>query len=198
MVGIIDYGVGNLLSVCNALEFLGIPHKITADPDELGTFDRLILPGVGAFPYAMNELDRRGLTPAIKDAAPKVPFLGICLGMQLLFEVGYEFEMREGLGLIPGKIDRIPDSGLRIPHIGWNGLDFKADSPLLDGLTDGDYCYFVHSYMAFADSKYVSASVDYGVAVPALVQNGNIFGTQFHPEKSSRVGLKMLGNFGGL
>jgi glutamine amidotransferase len=144
------------------------------------------------------QLDKRGLTAPIREAAKKIPFLGICLGMQLLFEEGYEFEEREGLGLIPGRIDRIPDTGLRIPHIGWNSLEFKAASPLLAGLNGGDSCYFVHSFMAFTDEQYVAASVDYGVKIPALVQNGSVYGTQFHPEKSSRVGLKMLENFGRL
>ena len=196
MIGIIDYGAGNLKSVCNALEHLGFGFKVFASPEGLEDCGKLILPGVGAFPSAMEALDKRGFVGPIRAIAGSRPFLGICLGMQLLFEEGFEFSRCEGLGLIPGRVERIKDTGLRIPHVGWNGLDIKQKSPLLEGLEDGDCCYFVHSYMAATEAEYIAASCGYGVEVPALVQRGNIFGAQFHPEKSSLVGIKILENFG--
>ena len=195
MTGVVDYGAGNLKSVCNALTYLGAAFEIVADSGRLAACDRVILPGVGAFPSAMEKLERTGFVEPLRRAAEDKPLLGICLGMQLLFEKGFEFRETGGLGLLPGYVDRIPDTGLPIPHVGWNGLEPGIGSPLLAGVAPGAACYFVHSYMAFTAADYVAASADYGLSVPALVQRGHIFGAQFHPEKSSRVGLRILSNF---
>ena len=197
LTGIIDYGAGNLRSVKNALDYLGLQSVISSDRETLAACDRLILPGVGAFKAAMQKLERAGLILFVREEAEKKPFLGICLGMQLLFEEGYEFGFSKGLGLLPGKVDRIDAGGLKIPHMGWNGLRIKRpDSPLLKGICEDDYVYFVHSYCAKCAPEVVSADCFYGEAVPALVERGHIFGAQFHPEKSSAVGLRILKNFG--
>lgn len=199
MIAIIDYGAGNLFSVQNALTYIGEKHVITNDMDEIKKADSYILPGVGAFPFAMEMLAKTNLIGEIKEQVKTKPILGICLGMQMLFEESYEFRRAEGLGLIPGKVDAIPDTGLKIPHMGWNALNIHDKSnPLLQGLSDGDCVYFVHSYMAFTPEENITASVDYGVAVPALATKGNIYGAQFHPEKSGETGLTILRNFGGL
>lgn len=199
MIAIIDYNVGNLFSVKNALDYIGEESVITSDASDLEKADALILPGVGAFPKAMKELERTGLSQIIKDQAKRKPLLGICLGMQMLFDKSYEFEEYSGLSLIPGEIKMIPSNGLKIPHMGWNALKFKNPSPLLDGVPDGSYFYFVHSYMAFTDEKYVSAYAEYGTDVTALVWDGKyVFGSQCHPEKSGEVGLTVLKNFGWL
>lgn len=199
MIAIIDYNVGNLFSVKNALDYIGEESVITSDASDLEKADALILPGVGAFPKAMKELERTGLSQIIKDQAKRKPLLGICLGMQMLFDKSYEFEEYSGLSLIPGEIKMIPSNGLKIPHMGWNALKFKNPSPLLDGVPDGSYFYFVHSYMAFTDEKYVSAYAEYGTDVTALVWDGKyVFGSQCHPEKSGEVGLTVLKNFGRL
>lgn len=199
MIAIIDYGAGNLFSVQNALTYIGEKHVITNDMDEIKKADSYILPGVGAFPFAMEMLAKTNLIDEIKEQVKTKPILGICLGMQMLFEESYEFRRAEGLGLIPGKVDAIPDTGLKIPHMGWNALNIHDKSnPLLQGLSDDDCVYFVHSYMAFTPEENITASVDYGVAVPALATKGNIYGAQFHPEKSGETGLTILRNFGGL
>ena len=198
MIAIIDYGMGNLFSVKNALEYLGEKPLITRDAAELEKADAMILPGVGAFPDAMRELDESGLTGEVKRQAAKKPLLGICLGMQMLFETGNEFEKCSGLGLIPGYVDKIPAKGLKIPHMGWNSLEFSGTCPLVEGVPQGAYVYFVHSYMAFAEPQYVCAAVDYGCKVTALVSNGSVFGAQFHPEKSGETGLMILRNFARL
>lgn len=199
MIAIIDYNVGNLFSVKNALDYIGEESVITSDASDLEKADALILPGVGAFPKAMKELERTGLSQIIKYQAKRKPLLGICLGMQMLFDKSYEFEEYSGLSLIPGEIKMIPSNGLKIPHMGWNALKFKNPSPLLDGVPDGSYFYFVHSYMAFTDEKYVSAYAEYGTDVTALVWDGKyVFGSQCHPEKSGEVGLTVLKNFGWL
>lgn len=198
MIAIIDYGAGNLFSVKNALDFLGEESVITADPAVLKVADGLILPGVGAFPDAMRMLRASGLADVIKEEAKAgKPLLGICLGMQVLFEKGMEFEETEGLALIPGTVDRIK-TDKKIPHMGYNELIFGEPSPLLCGIEEGDCVYFVHSFMANTEKKYIAASCDYGTSVTALVQNNNIYGAQFHPEKSGTVGLTILKNFGGL
>lgn len=198
MIAIIDYGAGNLFSVKNALDYIGEESVITSDPTVLSAADGLILPGVGAFPDAMRMLNESGLSDAIRaEAAVGKPLLGICLGMQVLFEKGTEFEETEGLGLIPGTVDRIQTS-LKIPHMGYNELIFGVPCPLLKGVKEGDCVYFVHSYMANTTPEYIAASCDYGAKVTALAQNKNVFGTQFHPEKSGAVGLTILKNFGGL
>ena len=198
MIAIIDYGAGNLFSVKNALDFLGEENVITSDPDILRAADGLILPGVGAFPDAMRMLRSSGLAEVIKEEAKAgKPLLGICLGMQVLFEKGTEFEETEGLSLIPGTVDRIRTEK-KIPHMGYNELIFGVPSPLLHGIEEGDCVYFVHSFMANTAPEYIAASCDYGTEITALVQKDNIYGAQFHPEKSGTVGLTILKNFGGL
>lgn len=199
MIAVIDYGAGNLFSVQNALNYIGEPHCITNDRAELLRADSYILPGVGAYPFAMQMLRKTGLVDTLRQEVREKPLLGICLGMQMLFETGYEFEETEGLGLIPGTVEHIPDTGLKIPHMGWNALRIQnPENPLLRGVSDGDCVYFVHSYLAMTDPQYLAADVQYGVSVPALTANGHIYGAQFHPEKSGEVGLQMLKNFGGL
>ena len=197
MIVIIDYGAGNLFSVQNALNYLGFENKISCDEKEIRSADALILPGVGAFPDAMEMLRSTGLVDVIREEAARKPFLGICLGMQMLFDESYEFRREEGLGLIPGKVDliRCPH---KIPHMGWNHLCMNRKSPLLKGVPEGSSVYFVHSYMAYTDRENVPAYCDYGTEIPALVERGHIFGAQFHPEKSGAAGLKILENFGGL
>lgn len=193
MTAIIDYGAGNLFSVKNALDFLGIENKITNKAEDLRSADRLILPGVGAFPDAMKMLNESGLVGVIKEEAQKKPLLGICLGMQMLFEKGYEFEETEGLGLIKGSVKLMTPDNLAVPHIGWNELELNNPCKLLE--KGGEYVYFVHSYAAECPSGNVSAYCDYGMKVPALVFSGNVFGAQFHPEKSGEAGLAMLKRF---
>lgn len=197
MIAVIDYGAGNLFSVRNALEYLGLAATVTRDPEELRRADGLILPGVGAFPDAMDMLEATGLIPAIREEAEKKPLLGICLGMQMLFEKGCEFREREGLGLIPGRVRKLEArEGYKIPHMGWNSLQFLKDSPLTQGVPQGSYVYFVHSYMAETEPEYLCAVSSYSEAVTALVRRGNVYGAQFHPEKSGDAGLRMLRNFG--
>ena len=196
MITIIDYGAGNLFSVQNALNFLGVENNISSKVEDIISADKLILPGVGAFPDAMKMLDEAGLTEVIKEQAKKKPLMGICLGMQMLFDKSYEFGETEGLGLIPGTVELMPPANdLVIPHIGWNSLEKNEPCKLLESVNDGDYVYFVHSYAAVTDSKNVAAYCDYGMKVPALVMSGNVYGCQFHPEKSGRPGLKILSNF---
>jgi len=198
MIGIIDYGAGNLFSMKNALDFLGLKNIITASAEEIRDVDQLILPGVGAFPDAMRMLERSGLTETIVEEAGKKPMLGICLGMQMLFEYSCEFEMVKGLGLIPGEVSRIIAPGLKIPHMGWSDVKVENECQLSAGIEKGDRFYFVHSYKVVTEKQYVSLYADYGEYIPGLVFKDNIFGTQFHPEKSGEIGLKLLQNFGGL
>lgn len=199
MIAVIDCNVGNLFSVKNALDFIGEENTVTSDAAVLEKADALILPGVGAFPNAMREMDKLRLVEVIKEQAKRKPLLGICLGMQMLFDKSYEFEECDGLSLIPGEIKTIPAAGLKIPHMGWNALKFKNASPLFDGIPEGSYFYFVHSYMAFTDSRNISAYTEYGTEVTALVWDGKyVFGSQCHPEKSGETGLLMLRNFGRL
>lgn len=198
MIAIIDYDAGNLFSVRNALNYLGIENEITREPEKLEQADALILPGVGAFPDAMRLLREKGLVEQIRVLAQKKPFLGICLGMQLLFEKGHEFGVCEGLGLIDGEVVKMEAPGLKIPHMGWNALRMQNPCALLEGVEEGSYVYFVHSYMASTRDENIAAYTEYGAKVPAMVAKGHIFGAQFHPEKSSRVGLRILENFGRL
>lgn len=198
MIGIIDYGAGNLFSLKNALDFLQLKNVITSSAEEIKAADRLILPGVGAFPDAMRMLDRSGLTSTIVEEAGKKPLLGICLGMQILFDWGNEFERVRGLGLIPGEVDRIAAPGLKIPHMGWNGVKIENDCSLSEGIRENDMFYYVHSYRAVTKNQYVSLSSEYGESIPGLVFRDQVYGTQFHPEKSGEIGLKILQNFGGL
>ncbi|MBC8569666.1 imidazole glycerol phosphate synthase subunit HisH [Zongyangia hominis] len=195
MIAIIDYGAGNLFSVKNALDYLGVQSEITDDPRLIAKASGVILPGVGAFPDAMGMLSGRGLKDAVHQAAREKPFLGICLGMQMLFDEGREFETVPGLGLIDGYVDKLDARGLKIPHMGWNELKFHNPCVLLEGVDEGEYVYFVHSYMAYTAEKNIAATCDYGQKVTALVQRGQVFGAQFHPEKSGETGLIMLRNF---
>ncbi len=199
MIAIVDYGAGNIFSVKNALDYLKLDYKLTNDKKEIESADAIILPGVGAFPSAMKKLSETGLIDTLKEQAEKKPFLGICLGMQMLFEKSYEFEECDGLGFIKGKVDIIDAPGMIIPHMGWNKLEKLNDCPLLDGLSDDEYVYFVHSYMAYCDDSSISAYCTYHDRIPALVYNGKyVYGAQFHPEKSGMTGLTILKNFGGL
>ena len=196
MIAVIDYGAGNIFSVKNALDFLGYENRLTKSAEDIKNADGIILPGVGAFPWAMKMLNESGLVDTIKEEAKKKPFLGICLGMQLLFDKGFEFEECDGLGLIPGHVDRIEEPDLVIPHMGWNKLEKNHDCPLLKGLSDNEYVYFVHSYKAFCEDENLYAYCEYGSKVSALVSDGKtVFGAQFHPEKSGETGLKILKNF---
>ncbi len=199
MIAVIDYGAGNIFSVKHALDHLGFENKLTSDPTEIKAADAVILPGVGAFPAAMEMLEKSGLVPIIKEQAAVKTVLGICLGMQLLFDKSYEFEETAGLGLIHGSVEKIERDTLSVPHMGWNELVVQNDCPLMNGLPENPYVYFVHSYAAVCDDKDISAYCDYGGKVTALVYDGGyVYGAQFHPEKSGAVGLKMLENFAKL
>ena len=196
MIAVIDYGAGNLFSVCNALTYLHIPHEVTRDAAVLDRADAVILPGVGAFPAAMQSLSETGLIAAIKENAQKKPLLGICLGMQMLFDRSDEMGGCEGLSLIPGEVRRIPSQRVIIPHMGWNELNITQESPLLCGIESPVYTYFVHSYQAFCADEHIIAYCDYDGKIPALVTDGRfVFGAQYHPEKSGEKGLQMLRNF---
>lgn len=199
MIGIIDYGAGNLFSVSNALDFLGVENKIISKTEEISYADKLILPGVGAFSDAMGKLNQSGLTQTICEEAKKKPFLGICLGMQILFDKSFEFGETAGLDLISGTVELMtPENNLVIPQMGWNSLQINNYCPLLEGVNDNDYVYFVHSFAARCDNADVMAYTDYGGKVTALVAKDNVFGAQFHPEKSGKIGLKILKNFAEL
>lgn len=197
-IAIVDYGAGNLMSVHNTLDYLGYENKIAASADVIENAAGVILPGVGAFPDAMAALTDSGLTEAVLKAAKEKPFLGICLGMQMLFEESDEVRPCRGLGLLPGRIERI-ETSLKLPQIGWNALDILRPNVMTEGLENDSYVYFVHSFMAHpADENDLAAVTDYGTRVPAMVARGNLFGCQFHPEKSGEVGLSMLQNFAKL
>lgn len=197
-IAIVDYGVGNLKSVTNAMDYLGLKTCITSGRKELELADAVILPGVGAFPDAADKLRSTGLDRVLLAQAEQKPILGICLGMQLLLDRGEEVRECAGLGLVSGCVRKI-ETSLKLPHIGWNSLSFPNPSPLFAGVEEGSYVYFVHSFCAVADDpKTVIAQTDYGVPVTAAVQRGNVYGCQFHPEKSGEVGLQILRNFGGL
>lgn len=203
MIAIIDYGAGNLFSLRCSLNYLGFDAQITGSGEELRRAERLILPGVGAFGDAMDKLAATGLIPVIREqAAAGKPLLGICLGMQMLFDESLEFGRHAGLGLLRGSVQpmerdlRAAGFDYKVPQIGWNSLIFKKpDCPLLGYAREGDFVYYVHSYYATGCEDSLAAGSDYGVFVPGVVQSGNVFGTQFHPEKSGRVGLDMLRAF---
>ena len=198
MIAIIDYDAGNIKSVEKALLHLGQKVKITDQAHEILLADKVVLPGVGAFGDAMGNLDRRGLVPIIREVVEKgSPFLGICLGLQLLFERSDETPGVEGLGILPGEILRIPaEEGLKIPHMGWNSLHLEHGGRLFENVSEQSYVYFVHSYyLKAAEEEIVKASTEYGVHIHASVEKGNVFACQFHPEKSSEVGLQILKNF---
>ena len=202
MIAIIDYGVGNLFSLSSSLKSIGADIVVTGDSQIIKQADKLILPGVGAFRDARAKLAENGLDKlVISEAKEGKPLLGICLGMQMLFDKSFEYGEYEGLGLIPGNIrpisDRIP-STLKIPHIGWNALIFPKDkpiSPIFKYLSEGDHMYFVHSFFATDCDEYVTSSTEYGALLTASAQNGNVYGCQFHPEKSGDKGLSILKAF---
>ena len=199
-IGIIDYGMGNLHSVENALKYIGASCFISDDKSELARADALLLPGVGAFPDAIDRLNGLDFPDFIKAETEKKPLLGICLGMQLLFEKSYEFKECEGLGFIKGEVIKLiagqTDKTYKIPHIGYNGIKTVNASPLLKGIDDGACFYFVHSYMGVcSDRKQLAYTTEYGEEVTAVVASGNVYGTQFHPEKSGENGLHLLKNF---
>lgn len=198
MVVIIDYGMGNLMSVYNALQKIECECKISSDVEEIRKADALILPGVGAFPDCMDNLNKAGVVDVIKEEAAKGKLLiGICLGMQVLFERGYEGEEKEGLGLLQGEIRLMEDPKVRIPHIGWNNLEKNKEDELLKGLKDNSFVYYVHSYRAtgYRDEDLVGYSTYGDLKIPGLFRKGNIIGAQFHPEKSGEFGLSILRNF---
>jgi imidazole glycerol-phosphate synthase subunit HisH len=197
MIALIDYGISNLRSVQKAFEHLDTVVALVDTPDRLAQADRLILPGVGAFPAGMKGLQERGLIEPIKQAARDgKPLIGICLGMQLLFESSDEMGETEGLGLLPGKVTRMVGSGLKVPHMGWNQLEVVRDHSLVSDLVSGSYAYFVHSYAIYPeDQSIVLATTDYGGPFASIVGRDTICGLQFHPEKSQAVGLKLLRNF---
>ena len=195
MIAIIDYGAGNIFSVKNALDHLGLENALVSDEKSVRDADAVILPGVGAFPAAMNKLNESGLVDVIKEEASKKPFLGICLGMQVIFSKGYEFGETDGLGLIEGSVIKMDEPDLIIPHMGWNQIEKLNDCALLNGIGDDEYVYFVHSYKADCSEKNIAAFSTYGGRVPALVYDGKyVYGAQFHPEKSGDTGLKLLSN----
>lgn len=198
MIGIIDYGVGNLRSVQKACEYMGMNAVITADPEVIGRSSHIILPGVGAFSEAMNQLREKDLIKVIEHAIQSgKPFLGICLGMQLLFEISYENGINNGLGILPGEVVHLSDR-VKVPHMGWNSLRI-TDHPLFHGVMQGAYVYFVHSYYVKTHQKdIIIASTHYDIEFTVAVAKQNIFGMQFHPEKSGNTGLQILKNFGGL
>ena len=200
MIAIIDYGVGNLFSLKSSFAAIGAEAVVTGEADTILSADRVILPGVGAFGDAAAKLRETGLDRVVCEAASRgTPLMGICLGMQLLFERGFEYGVHEGLSLIPGEVRPIADvipAGLKIPHIGWNALQFTENkSPLFRFIREGDCVYFVHSFYAADCDESVIATAEYGAPLTAAVQKGNVFGCQFHPEKSGRVGLNILRAF---
>ena len=201
-IAIVDYGVGNLFSLCSSLDFIGAEATVTSDAEVIRSAERIILPGVGAFADAREKLRRSGLDRVIiEEAAKGKPIMGICLGMQMLFDRSFEYGEHEGLGLIKGDVvpmeGYIP-AGLKIPHIGWNALRFRKDHPLFEYINEGDCVYFVHSYFASGCDDSVIADAEYGERITAAVASDNVMGCQFHPEKSGEVGLKILKAFAKL
>ncbi|QNO19171.1 imidazole glycerol phosphate synthase subunit HisH [Caproicibacterium amylolyticum] len=201
MIAVIDYGAGNLQSVLKAFQYIGSSVQVTADPEVLRAADAVVLPGVGAFGDAMENLKKSGLVNTVYDLADSnKPFLGICLGLQLLFEGSEEAPGVPGLGIFRGEIRRIPaGEGLKIPHIGWNSLEIRDKTGVFQNLPENPYVYFVHSYYLKADyKKEVAATTQYGVEIDAAVRRKNLYAMQFHPEKSGKVGLQILRNFTAL
>ncbi|HKL74329.1 MAG TPA: imidazole glycerol phosphate synthase subunit HisH [Clostridia bacterium] len=199
MIAIIDYGVGNLFSLSGSLNYLGLENKITSDYQDIKNADHIILPGVGAFKDAIEKLQASGLVDVIiKEVSRGKPLLGICLGMQLLFNKSYEYGVHNGLGLIDGEIRPIIDDlkqKLKVPHMGWNKLELKKSSRLFKYTKDSSYVYYVHSFYAKNCASSVIATSEYDIEITGVVENGNVFGTQFHPEKSGEVGLRILKAF---
>ena len=205
MIAIVDYGVGNLFSLASSLKSLGLQTTVTRDPAELEAADRIILPGVGAVADAMRKLEATGLVPVIRAEAQKKPLLGICLGMQLLFEKSYEYGEHQGLSLVPGSVcplaEDLKDPTLKVPHIGWNALDIlpgREDDPLFRYVKNREYVYYVHSFYAKDCAASTLATSEYSIPVTGVVRSGLVYGTQFHPEKSGDTGLRLLRAFAEL
>ena len=202
MIAIIDYGVGTLFSLTSSLACLGLESRVTGRPEEIEAADRIILPGVGAFGDAMEKLEETGLVPLIRSQAEKKPLLGICLGMQLLFEKSCEYGEHKGLGFVKGEIaslaEDLPDKTLKVPHIGWNALRIRRQDPLFRYIRDGEYVYYVHSFYGKNCAESTLADSEYGLPVTGVVRSGLVWGTQFHPEKSGDTGLRILKAFGEL
>ena len=202
MIAIVDYGVGNLFSLASSVRSLGAEVRVTRSAKDLRTADHILLPGVGAFADAMDKLRATGLVPVLREQAAVTPLLGICLGMQLLFDCSSEYGDHAGLGLIPGRVcplaDDLADPALKVPHIGWNALHItpgRADDPLFRYVKDGEYVYYVHSYYAKHCAESTLATSDYSIPVTGAVRRGLVYGTQFHPEKSGDTGLRLLKAF---
>ena len=203
MIAIVDYGVGNLFSLTCSLKALGLEAEVTRQPEKLRGADRIILPGVGAFGDAKAKLDETGLVPLLKEEAEKKPFLGICLGMQLLFEKGFEYGEHEGLGFVGGEVvdlrEDLTDKTLKVPHMGWNSLQIRREDPIFKYVKDGEYVYYVHSFYGRNCAESTLATSRYGnVDVTGVVKSGRVYGTQFHPEKSGDTGLRLLKAFAEL
>jgi len=203
MIAIVDYGVGNLFSLSSSLKALGLETEITGEAAVLRKADRIILPGVGAFGDARAKLDATGLVPVLREEALKKPLLGICLGMQLLFDKSFEYGEHEGLGFVPGQVvplrQDLTDKTLKVPHMGWNSLQIVKGDPLFRDFSDGEYVYYVHSFYARDCAASTLGTSQYGnVSVTGVVRNGNVYGTQFHPEKSGDAGLRLLRAFSQL
>ena len=203
MIAIVDYGVGNLFSLVSSLQALGLEAEVTGDAARLRAADRIILPGVGAFGDARAKLDDTGLVPVLREEAERKPLLGICLGMQLLFDRSFEYGEHPGLGLVPGQVadlrPDLADPSFKVPHMGWNSLEILQDDPLFRYVQNGEYVYYVHSFYAKDCAESTLGISRYGnVAVTGVVRSGNVYGTQFHPEKSGDTGLRLLRAFAEL
>lgn len=201
MIVVVDYGMGNLRSVQKGFEKVGSPAIISRDPEEIKRADRLVLPGVGAFPECMRNLSRLGLVPPILEFIQSGrPFLGICLGLQLLFDESEEFGLHEGFKVVPGRVKAFDrNMGLKIPHMGWNQVYYRKETPIFRGIENGSFFYFVHSYYVDPESESdIAAETDYGIKFTCAIARGNTFAVQFHPEKSQENGLKILTNFSKL
>ena len=203
MIAIVDYGVGNLFSLCSSLNALGLEAEVTGDAEKLRKADRIILPGVGAFGDAKAKLEETGLIPLLREEAEKKPFLGICLGMQLLFDKSMEYGEHEGLGFVKGEVvdlrEDLSDKTMKVPHMGWNSLQIRKGDPIFKYFQDGEYVYYVHSFYGRNCAESTLATSQYGnVAVTGVVKSGRVYGTQFHPEKSGEAGLRLLKAFAEL
>ena len=203
MIAIVDYGVGNLFSLSSSLRALGLETEVTRSEERLRAADRIIFPGVGAFGDARAKLEDTGLVPVLREEAQRKPLMGICLGMQLLFDKGYEYGEHDGLGLIPGRVvdlrEDLQDKTLKVPHMGWNSLEIVKDDPLFRYFQPGEYVYYVHSFYAKHCAESTLGVSSYGgVSVTGVVRRGNVWGTQFHPEKSGDAGLRLLKAFAEL
>lgn len=199
MIAIINYGVGNLRNVEKAIEAVGASAAVTSDPNEIRKADRIVLPGVGAFGECARRLRESGLDHLVLEAADKdKPIIGLCVGLQLMFDEGHEFGVHRGLGLMRGRVVRFPENGPHVPQIGWNQIEELRPHPLLEGLSEGEYFYFVHSYRVEADDEDAIAFTEYGIKYPSICARGSVCGVQFHPEKSQNAGLRLLANFASM